>query len=174
MIALGVFGALAGAFGGLWLALIGLFVMAAARAEQRGLHVRVALTGREASRLMSTPAITIPAGVDVATAVEDYFLRFRHTAFPVIAGDRLVGLVNLDAIAKVPAAQRTKTLVGDIAIDDPSLVIDPGQDVAELVERPAFQRVGRAVVTAPGSELGIVSITDIDQVMRALDLAAAA
>ena len=71
----------------------------------------------------------------------------------------------------MPAAHRGETPVRRIVIDDPSLVIGEHQDVAELLERPAFQRVGRAVVSAPGKELGIVSITDVDQVMRALDLA---
>lgn len=174
MIALGIVGTLLGAFGGIWLALIGLFVIAAAKAEERGLHVRVALTGREAGRLMSAPAITIPADVDVTAAVENYFIRYRHTAFPVVGDGGLVGLVNLEAIERVPAARRAETPVGHIAIDDPSLVIDQHQDVAELLERPAFQRVGRAVVRGPGSELGIISITDVNQVMRALDLATAA
>jgi Zn-dependent protease len=174
MIALGIAGTLLGAVGGLWLALIGLFVIAAAKAEKQGLHVRVALTGREAGRLMSSPAITIPADVSVAAAVEDYFLRYRYTAFPVTGDDGLVGLVDLEAVGRVPDARRADTPVGQIAIDDPSLVIDQHQDVAELLERPAFQRVGRAVVCSPGSELGIVSITDVNRVMRALDLATAA
>ena len=174
MIALGIVGALLGALGGIWLALIGFFVIAAAKAEERGLHVRVALTGREAGRLMSSPAITIPADLSVAAAVEDYFVRYRHTAFPVVRGDGLVGLVNLEAVERVPAVQRAETAVSQIAINDPSLVIDQHQDVAELLERPAFQRVGRAVVSAPGDELGIVSITDVNQIMRALDLATAA
>lgn len=173
MIALGIAGALFGAIGGIWLALIGLFVIAAAKAEERGLHVRVALTGREAGRLMSSPAVAIPAEVDVAAAVEDFFVRYRHTAFPVIGPGGLVGLVTLEAVGQVPAARRAETPVGRIATDDPSLVVDPHTDVAELLERPAFQRVGRAVVRSPDGELGIVSITDVNQLMRALDLAAA-
>lgn len=171
MIVLGVTGALLGAFGGFWLALIGIFVIAAAKAEEKGLHVRLAFSGREAGRLMSYPAITIPADLNVAAAVEDYFIRHRHTAFPVTDEAGLVGLVDLGAVGRVPAARRGETPVRQIVIDDPSLVIGEHQDVAELLERPAFQRVGRAVVSAPGKELGIVSITDVDQVMRALDLA---
>lgn len=173
MIVLGVAGAVLGAFGGFWLALVGIFVMGAAKAEERGLHVRVAFTGREAGRLMSSPAITIPADLDVATAVEDYFVRHRHTAFPVTDSGRIVGLVDLEAVGRVPEARRSETPVRAIVIDDPSLVVDEHQDVAELLERPSFQRVGRAVVDIPGKEPGIVSITDVEQVMRALELASA-
>ncbi|HEX5983654.1 MAG TPA: site-2 protease family protein, partial [Solirubrobacterales bacterium] len=53
MIGLGVLTFMAGGFGGLWLALIGFFVVAAAKAEESGLRVRVALSGRSAGRLMS-------------------------------------------------------------------------------------------------------------------------
>lgn len=173
MIALGIAGTAAGAFGGIWLALVGFFVIVAARAEEKGLHVRIAFSGREAGRLMTSPAIAIPADLSVAAAIDDYFVRHRHTAFPVTDDAGLVGLVNLEAVEQVPAARRAETPVGQIAIDDPSLVIDEHQDVAELLERPAFQRVGRAIVLTPGNEFGIVSITDVNQVMRALDLASA-
>jgi Zn-dependent protease/CBS domain-containing protein len=174
MIGLGILGAAGGAFGGIWLAAVGLFVVFAARAEEGGLRVRLAFSGREAGRLMSFPAVTIRAGASVAEAVEGFFVRYRYSAFPVMDGDRLVGLVDLAAIERVPAGRRASTLVGQIAIHHPSLVIDEHQDVAELLERPAFQKVGRAIVLTPGSDVGIVSITDVKQVMRALDLASAA
>ncbi|HEX2709180.1 MAG TPA: site-2 protease family protein [Solirubrobacterales bacterium] len=174
MIALGVLAAAGGAFGGLWLAAIGFFVIVAARAEEGGLRIRVAFSGREAGRLMSFPAVTIPAGASVAEAVDDYFVRYRYSAFPVIEGKRLVGLVNLATVERVPASRRGSTPVGQIAIHHPSLVIDQHQDVADLLERPAFREIGRAIVLTPGGEVGIISITDVRQVMRALDLATAA
>jgi Zn-dependent protease/CBS domain-containing protein len=174
MIALGVLAAAGGAFGGLWLAAVGFFVIVAARAEEGGLRIRVAFSGREAGRLMSFPAVTIPAGASVAEAVDDYFVRYRYSAFPVIEGKRLVGLVNLATVERVPASRRGSTPVGQIAIHQPSLVIDQHQDVADLLERPAFREIGRAIVLTPGGEVGIISITDVRQVMRALDLATAA
>jgi Zn-dependent protease len=79
MIGLGVFGAAAGALGGLWLAVVGLFVIVAAKAEESGLRVREAFSGREAGRLMSYPAVTIPIGLSVETAVERFFVPYRYT-----------------------------------------------------------------------------------------------
>ena len=155
MIGLGILGAAAGAFGGLWLAVVGFFVdLRRPKAEEGGLRVRVAVSGREAGRLMSFPAVTIPAGASVAEAVEDFFVRYRYSAFPVMDGDRLVGLVDLAAVERVPAGRRSSTSVGQIALHDPSLVIDEHQDVAELMERPAFQETGRAIVLMPGRRRG--------------------
>jgi Zn-dependent protease len=171
MVALGVFAFATGAFGGLWFALIGLFVVAAAKAEENGLRARVALSGRSAGRLMTCPALTIPAEASVAAAVEDYFVAARHPAFPVTDGGRLVGMVDTAAVRRVPPDRRAITSVGEIAFDDPSLVIAEDQDVAEMLERPAFLRVGRAVVLTGDGRIGLLSITDVNRVLRALELA---
>lgn len=171
MVGLGFFAALAGGFGGLWLALIGVFVIAAARAEADGLRVRVALSGREARNLVSFPAVCIPAEVSVEDAVRDYFVPRRFAAFPVLEGGRLVGLIDRASIERVPAARRGTTTVGEARIDEPSLIVGESTELVDLVERPAFQRVGRAIVTTDDGRLGIVSITDVNQVLRALELA---
>ncbi len=173
MVGLGLLATAGGAFGGIWLAAVGLFVVFAARAEEGGLRVRVALTGREAGRLMSFPAVAVPAATSVERALEEFFVRYRYRAFPVREGRRIVGLIDLGAIEAVPERRRASTSVGEAAIRERSLIVEEHQDVAELVQRPAFQRVGRAVVLTGGREVGILSITDVKQVLRALELASA-
>jgi Zn-dependent protease len=171
MIGLGIFSFAAGGFGGLWLALIGFFVVAAAKAEENGLRVRIALRGRSAGRLMTCPAVTIPAATSVEDAVHSYFLAARHPAFPVVEGRRVVGLVDAAAIERVPPRRRATTSVGEIADGDPGLVVREGQDVAEMLERPAFVRIGRAAVLTEDGRIGLLSITDVNRVLQALELA---
>jgi CBS domain-containing protein len=171
MIGVGVFATAAGAVGGLWLALVGLFVIAAAKAEEAGLRVRTAFSGREAGRLMSYPAVAIPAGLSVEEAIERFFVRFRYTAFPVLEGNRAVGVVDIERVQAVAPGSRAGTRVSDIAVLDPDLIVGEHEDVASLIERPAFQRVGRAVVRTEDGGIGIVSITDVKRVLRALELA---
>jgi Zn-dependent protease len=170
MIALGLLGTVGGAVGGIWLAAVGLFVVFAAKAEEGGLRIRTAFEGREAARFMSSPAVAVPAGISVAEAVEDFFVRYRYTAFPVVEAGRPVGLIDVEAVERVPADRRERTSVAEVAISDPALVVDEGQDVAELLERPVFRRVGRAVVVTATGELGVLSITDVNRALRALDL----
>ena len=169
MLGFGLFATLVGAIGGLWLAAIGLFVVAAAKAEESGLEVGTALSGRAAGALMSHPAVVIPAAASVEGAIESYFVPHRHTAFPVVEDGEPVGLVDLQSVERVPVGRRALTSVGDVAVRERALLVRPSQDVAELFEQPAFQRVGRAVVLARGGP-GILSATDVNRALRAWEL----
>ncbi len=171
MIGLGVLAAIAGGFGGIWLALIGIFVIAAAKAESEGLWARTALSGRLARNLMSAPAICVPARISIEEAVSGYFLAHPLSAFPVLDDGQLVGLIDRHTVERMPERSRGATRVGDACIKEPSLVIEESQDVAELLDRPAFRRVGRATVRIPDGSFGIVSITDVNRTLRALELA---
>ena len=172
MIVFGLLATAAGAPGGIWLAVVGFFVIAAAKAEEGGLRVRIAFEGREAGRFMSFPAVGVPAAASVEEAVEDFFVRHRYSAFPVLDGGRLVGLIDLAAVERVAADRRRSTTAAEAAFLEPTLVIDEHQDVAELLERPAFQRVGRAIVRTADGRIGILSVTDVNRALRALDLKA--
>ena len=156
--------------GGIWLAIIGFFVIVAAKAEEGGMRVRTAFAGREAGRFMSFPAVTVPAGVSVEDAVERFFVAHRYSAFPVLDGERLVGLIDVGTVERLPAGRRRETTAGEAAFYDRELVVDEHQDVAELLERPAFQRVGRAVVLTERGGVGILSITDVNRALRAFEL----
>ena len=63
--------------------------------------------------------------------------------------------------------------MADIVDGDRSLVVTGDVDVVELLERPAFARVGRAVVVdAHGMPVGLVSITDVKRAIRGARLTA--
>ena len=64
---------------------------------------------------------------------------------------------------------RLTRLTRHLATHDPDVFIDEHQDIADLLQRPAFQRVGRAVVLT-GRGAGILSITDVQRALRAFDL----
>ncbi len=169
LILLGGLEFLAGAPEGLWLALIGFFVVSAAGAEVRGAAVRAVLSGVRVRELMSTPALSIPADVTVARAGSDFFLARRYAAFPVV-DERgcALGIVSLAQIEALTPAQREQRLIGEIAERDASLLVGEEDDVAALLELPAFVRVGRAVaVDGRGRPLGLLSITDVQRALRA-------
>ncbi len=173
MIGLGALELISGAPQGLWLALIGFFVVMAAGAQATSAQVHAALSGVQASELMSAPAVSIPEHTPVAHAARAYFRPYRYTAFPVV--DELGRAVGMVSIAQVQALARQRRALQELAgvVDrDPGLIVHGDEDVAGLLERPAFARVGRAVVVdAPGKPLGLISITDVQRALRASRLA---
>ena len=157
---------------GLWLAVIGVFLTAAASAERIQQEVVSAFTGIHAEELMSQPVICIPADLTLTDAAEQYFSRYRCTAFPVIdASGRAVGLLSISQLEHIPHRANAGTLVGNGADRDLALMVDKHEDVAHLLERSAFARVGRAtVIDESRRPVGILSITDVQRAITATRL----
>ena len=171
LIAFGALLAFGGELGGLWFALIGVFVVSAATAERMHEEVIAAFTGVPAAELMSQPAVSIPAESTLSEARE-YFGRYRYKAFPVTAGaGTAIGMLSIDHLTKTPRSRWQVTLAGDLADRDPALLICGQEQVAHLLDQPAFVRIGRAaVIDHDGRPIGVVSLTDIERAIRAARL----
>jgi Zn-dependent protease len=164
-----------GSPGGLWLGVIGFFLLVAAREEARGAQVRELFEGRRAGPLMSHPVVTVPADLTLAEAVMTHFAPYRYAAFPVVdRAGRTIGLISLEQVKAVSPSERPSRLVAATADRDPDLIIGEDENVADLLERPAFVRVGRAIVTDPARQpVGILSITDVQRALRAAAVSSA-
>ena len=171
MVAAGVVLAFEGAPGGLWISLIGLFVIGGAKAEQLQEEIVTAFTGVSARELMSRPAVSI--GADAAPQeAREILARYRYHAFPVTDSDgHTIGILTRKQLDQASHSPRRVVSVADLAYRDPGLLVKEGEDVAQLLEEPAFARVGRAtVVDGTGRPVGVVSITDIEREARARNL----
>jgi CBS domain-containing protein len=149
MITFGIVLAFQGAPGGLWIAFIGVFVIAGAAAEQQQEQIMAAFTGLEAQDLMSRPAVSIDAraGLDEA---RELFARYRYTAFPVTGHDgRAIGMLSIKQLQRAPPVRRPVVTVGQLADRDPALAV-------------RGDRSGRPV--------GVLSITDVEREVRARHL----
>lgn len=158
--------------GGLWLALIGGFLFVAGKAEAQQLHVQHALTGVTAADVMSAPVITVPALATLESAVDSGFVAHLYGALPVVDDTgRVIGLLSLRGVRAIPAARRSSVRAGDAVRAEPGLLISAETPITDLMGRPEFARIGRAVVVDHDERpLGIVSITDVQRRVRADDL----
>jgi CBS domain-containing protein len=172
MIALGVLTFGAGLATGLWFALIGGFLVVAASAEAQASALQALFAGVRVEELMSAPAVTIPGELSVATAIAERVAPTLYTAYPVVdATDRWIGIIRLDALRAIPPSQRQVRAVGPLANGDPELMVTPETLITDLIARPGFGRVGRAVaVAADGAVAGIISITNLDRLRTARSL----
>ena len=155
MIGFGVALALQGAPGGLWISFIGLFVIAGSKAEQLQEEIVTTFTGVEAPDLLSRPAVSIEAGAGLQEARE-LSARYGYTAFPVTDSDgRALGMLSVEQLEQPPHPHCPRATVAQLADRDPALLVTEHEDVAHLLQEPAFGRVGRAaVVDASGHPIG--------------------
>lgn len=174
LIAFGLSGVLfLGWFGGLWLALIGWFLVNAAMAEERQVVVGRQLRGVLVRDVMSPPPVSASPDASVAAFIDDVVLRQPFSTYPLVDPDgRLSGLVTLNRIRRVPESDRAGTNLRDIACPPAEVpTAGPDEPLVDLLPRMAGCPDGRAVVTdAAGRVLAVVSPRDIAQMTAVADL----
>lgn len=159
-------------YGGIWLALIGWFIVGSAGLEERSARLGAALAGVRVADVMTRFPETVPAATSVAELVDRYLFSHRHTSFPVVDGEgRPVGLVTLARIKAVPATGRAGTSLGEIAYPmEQVTVIAPGDPLTALLPHLTGTADGRALVLDGDRLVGIVTPTDITRAVEAAAL----
>jgi CBS domain-containing protein len=130
--------------------------------------VRQALSGEPVSRFMNPHPVVVPASLDLRSWVEDYVYDLHRKAFPVVAADRLVGLITTAALSKYPRAEWGRHTVGEAMRRDLATVsIGPENDALRALERMQRTGLSRLLVIDEDRLRGIVSLKDL---LRFLDL----
>jgi CBS domain-containing protein len=156
---------------GLWLALVGWFLLSAANAETAASRYR-RLLGRIPVRAVMHPD---PACGHPDQSVDDFIAtvaaRRPHRAFPLRddAG-RPAGLVRLADLGRVPPERRPRTPLSAMTAPTQLVpVLDARQPLADVA--PAVARGGLALVVNDGQLVGVI---DADDLTHATELAALA
>jgi Zn-dependent protease/predicted transcriptional regulator len=165
LIALGLWRFLVGgAIGGLWLILIGWFLIGAATMEERQTRAGATLTGIRVGEVMTPHPQAVAADVSVADFVDHHLFAYRHSALPLTVGDRPVGLVTLDRVRQVPPERRATTALREVACPSDELVLaSPDEPLTDLLARLDGCADGRALVVTGDQLVGIVSPSDISR-----------
>lgn len=147
---------------GIWFILIGLFLWQVAAAGYEEVVLHRALVGARVRDIMTTDLITVPAGSSLDEVVNDFFMRHRHSRFPVVDGGRILGVLILDDVKGVPREDWGHTLAGAVT---PPLAADETISPDETAEAaiPKIQAAGRGhlVVMEGGDLAGIVTMNDL-------------
>ncbi|HEU0089626.1 MAG TPA: site-2 protease family protein [Pseudonocardiaceae bacterium] len=162
-----------GSLSGLWLALIGWFLVAAARAEEEYATTQRALAGIRVGDIMTPDPVTVPPELTVGEFIDRHLLNQRFSTFPLLDDRRqLAGLVTLNRIRQVPAGSRADTSLRQVACPpDQVAVARPDEDLLQLLPRMSGCADGRAIVLdEAGRVIGIVSPTDIARPVQNADL----
>lgn len=168
LIGVGLFTLLAGGLGGLWIAAIGWFLSQAAQASYAQTAVDRILSSVDAEDVMTRHLVSVPDSLRIDQAVEEYFLRHDHSAFPVSRDGEMVGLISLRAIRRLGPDQRRTLRVGDCMTPVSRLDTVPGtHPMTEVVERLRDDDDhGRVLVEEQGRIVGIITTRDISRWLR--------
>ncbi len=161
-----------GAFAGLWLAALSYLLWQSARGAivQSALSQRI--DGLRVADIMDTQPVAIPAATPVSEALDEYFLRYGWSWFPVIDEDgRLLGIARLERAQSCADAGEGWVTIGAVIEPDsgPSWRVAQDRPIADLLASETLGRLGALMaVDADGVLRGVVTV---EQVRRALQSA---
>jgi Zn-dependent protease/CBS domain-containing protein len=156
-----------GSFSGAWLAFVGWFLLQGARAEARYVATEQALAGLRVRDLMVRHPVTVGADSTIGRFMDDVAWSHRFTTYPVVDGDRPVGLLAFASVAAVPRSDWDTRHVRDtmIPLDEVPLLTEDELAVDALQELSA-PTGNRALVIDNGHLAGLLSITDIARALE--------
>jgi Zn-dependent protease/CBS domain-containing protein len=168
LVAAGVAWLLAGDLaGGIWFAFIGWFLVQAARSSYQDLQLQQLLRGVEAEDVMAADLRRIPPELSLQDAVDDYFMRYDHGAFPVEELGRTIGLLTLRGVRRVPREQWPTRRVRDhmVPLSD-QVVVAPDARMDGVLGKLQDGEANRVLVVQNGEVVGIITPSDLTRWLR--------
>ncbi len=159
--------------GGIWFAFIGWFLIQAARSSYEDLQLRLMLSHVEAHDVMARDLLRIPPDLTLQEAVDGYFMRYDHGAFPVDDEGRTIGLLTLRGVRRVPREQWPTQRVRDHLVPlGEQIVTRPDARMDQVMAKLDASDGRRTLVVDDGEVVGIITPSDVTRWLnrRAFDL----
>jgi Zn-dependent protease len=156
-------------FSGIWLALIGFLVNSSARAATMQTAVAGRLEGIRVGDVMDDSPVAIPGDTTLDRALDDYFVRYRWSWFPVV-DDRgaFLGLVVRDRIEQVAGIDRQTAVVSD-HLEDRSRACHISEEalLESVLGNPDMRRFGALMVTdGVGRLAGVITVEQLGRALK--------
>ena len=157
----------------LWYVILGLFLGQAARGAVMQTVFAERLGEVRVQDIMDREPVAAPAALDAERALDEFFLRYRWSWFPVVdAAQRFVGIIRQEPVdGAVHTGEGTRTVGELMDADDGEWRIGSEASLEALLGSEPLRRHGALMAVDPGGVLrGVVTI---EQVRRALQSAVA-
>jgi len=152
--------------GGLWQAMIGLFLRGAAKSSYRQIVTRDLLAGLTVGRFMTPDPVTVPPGISLQNFVDEYLYRSHHQIYPVVKDGELVGCVTVKKLKNIPREEWPRRQVAEIASGcEEAAAISADSQAMEVID--IMNRTGnsRLMVVENGRLVGIVTLKDLSEIL---------
>jgi Zn-dependent protease len=157
------------AFGGIWLALIGMVINGSARAASMQTAVTGKISSLSVADVMDREPVAIPGEISVEQALDEYFLRYRWPWFPVVdAAYNFLGLVVREKADEIPETSRATAHVSDLLeYDDGTFQVRDDAPLDSLLANSALRRFGAVMaVDVDGRLSGVITVEQVGRALR--------
>lgn len=156
-----------GMINGIWLILIGMFLNQAAQSSYRQLLFQSALSQVKVEEIMTKDVKTVSSQITLDQLVNDYFLRYKFGRFPIIDGERLLGVIGIHDVKEIPREKWSLTTVGEVVPPlKQSLIISPKEEASRALIQMTQEDVGHLSVVSNGKLVGLVTRSDILRLIK--------
>jgi Zn-dependent protease/CBS domain-containing protein len=153
---------------GVWLAAIAWFLYSAASASVKQLILETRLDHVTARDVARPVEVTVAPGVSVTDLVESYLLPRNLRAVAVIDNTRLIGIVTVGDVMKVPFDKRARVSVGEIMGGRSKLfTVTADTSALDAMELLSEHGVEQVPVLEDGQLIGMLTHADL---MRQLQI----
>lgn len=149
-------------FGGLWLALIGWFLLNAAKASYAKIPVTKMLSPLCVGEVMRRDCDTVPGEIDLQTFVNRHLLKTRNRCYFVTKDNWPAGMISREQVKEIPCAEwPTKTVSQVMSSLDDFQIVPPQMPVAKAYETMMTAEVSQLPVASNDQLAGIITRDDI-------------
>jgi CBS domain-containing protein len=158
-IAIGVYRFFGGAgFAGLWIAIIGWFLLDAAGASYAQVEINQRLRGLRVGDIMSRDCPTVEGRTNLQAFVEDFLLRTGRRCFIVVENGVLSGMITANEIKQGEPRLRIQKTVSDTMRPIHQLrTVTTDTPVTEALEVMAREDLNQLPVVSDGRLEGVIS-----------------
>lgn len=144
--------------GSVWFLLIGWFLYTAAQSSYQQAATKGILSGIKVGKIMVRDVVTVSSNITISELVDTYFLKYGYGGFPVVDGNKTVGIISLKDINKVPKDRWHSTTVKDVmqAFGN-SLAVSEDDDVSIIFEKMVQEDKSRLLVMDNNRLVGLIT-----------------
>jgi Zn-dependent protease len=148
--------------GGLWLGLIGWFLLNASRRSVGQLELRESLARLRVEQAMRTTCPKIPGSMRLDVLVDERVFRRGERCFFVTEDDVLRGMATLEEIRRIPREEWASFRIGDVMIPLTHVrSVKPGDSLLTAFERMNEESVNQLPVVDVDHISGVITRDDI-------------
>jgi len=157
-------------FSGVWLILIGGFVLAAARASYAQQLAKLAFDGRTVGVLMTPNPVTISPDATLSEFVNQIMLHKHVTFVPVLEGDVLLGHMDQSILAGIDRENWATTRVGDVFSGlDQGVITTADVPVQDLLATISNTGQRKFLVVSDHNLVGVITLSDLIRFLGSCD-----